>query len=101
MEEGKGGPFVRWRVAPDVVWTHYDDGDDWVVYRPTSADIHHLTGSAHRLWTLVSTGPPFSSEDLAVKLAAELEHPPDEEFLTAARETLAFMDRVGLIYPAS
>ena len=100
-KQGEGGPLVRWRVAPDLVWTHYDDGDEWVVYSPASADIHHLTGSAHRLWTLVSTGSPSSSEDLAARLAADLGHPVDDEFLTAARETLAFMDRVGLIYPAA
>ena len=100
-EEGRGRPPAPWRVAPDLVWTHYDDGDDWVVYSPASADIHHLTDSAHQLWTLVSSGSFCTADDLGARLAADLGHPFDVDFATATGETLAFMDRVGLIYPAS
>jgi PqqD family protein of HPr-rel-A system len=90
-------PIVRWCAAADSLWTHYDDGDDWVVYVPASADIHHMTASARQLWTLVSAGPPSSSDELAAKLATELRRPLDEELTTVTREALAFMDQAGLV----
>jgi PqqD family protein of HPr-rel-A system len=92
-------PAVRWRAAEKLIWTQYEDGGDWVVYNPASTSIHLLTGAARQLWTLVSSGPPSPSEDLAARLAAELGRPLDDELATAAGDALSFMDHAGLIRP--
>jgi PqqD family protein of HPr-rel-A system len=94
-------PTARWRAASDLIWTHYDDGDNWVVYVPASADMHLLTASAHRLWTLISVSHSPSSNELAATLAAELGRPLNDELMTATLEALAFMDHAGLVQPVS
>ena len=96
---GNPHPVLRWQAATGLVWTHYDDGDDWVVYSPASAAIHQLTASAHRLWTLVSEAQASAPDDLAARLATELALPLDDELIAATRDTLAFMDRAGLVWP--
>jgi len=98
---GLAHPMARWRAAPDLIWTHYDDGDDWVVYVPASADMHLLTASAYRLWTLISASQSPTSNELAATLAAELSRPLNDELMTATLEALAFMDRAGLVRPVS
>ena len=92
--------FARWRAAADLYWTSYDDGDDWVVYVPASADIHHLTASAYRLWAMISAGPVASSGELAAKLASALELPLDSELIAATHDTLSFFDQAGLVQEA-
>lgn len=89
----------QWMAAPDLVWTSYDDSDEWVVYDPFSADVHLLTSSARLLWTVVADGQPHSIEDLVRTLAAALGRAPDDELTGFTRETLASMDRTGLIRP--
>ncbi len=88
----------RWRAAPDLVWTHYDDSDDWVVFNPRSGDVHLFTAPAHLLWQLVDRGVA-SPEPLIAALASQTGRAADEPLTTAVRETLAFMDRAGLIAP--
>jgi PqqD family protein of HPr-rel-A system len=90
----------RWSASPGLVWTHFDDSDEWVVFNPFSGDIHLLSASAYALWQLTASEPPRSSAELIAALAADHEHPAGHEFTTAARETLAFMDRAGLVSPA-
>ena len=92
------GP-LGWTAERNLIWTHFDDEDEWVVYNPASADIHLLTTSARLLFTLVSDEQPHSVEDLVATLAAELGRAPDEELTTVTRETLASMDRAGLLRP--
>jgi PqqD family protein of HPr-rel-A system len=87
----------RWFASPGLVWTHFDDSDEWVVFNPFSGDIHLLSASAYALWRLTNAGPPRSSAELIDALADDLEHPAGQEFIAAARETLAFMDRSGLV----
>jgi PqqD family protein of HPr-rel-A system len=94
-------PNARWRAAADLIWTHYDDGDDWVVYVPASADMHLLTASAYRLWTLISSSQSSSSNEVAARLAAELSRPLNDELMTATLEAIAFMDHAGLVRPVS
>jgi PqqD family protein of HPr-rel-A system len=96
----RGAVDPLWSASPGLVWTHFDDSDEWVVFNPFSGDIHLLSASAHALWQLTTSGPPRSSAELIDTLAADLEHLADEEFAAAARETLAFMDRAGLVTPA-
>jgi len=91
----------RWMAAPDLIWTRYDDGDEWVVYDPFSADVHLLTASARLLWTLVSDRQAHTIEDLAVALAMALERPPDDELTKITFDTLSAMDRAGLVRPIS
>ena len=93
-------PTARWRAVSDLVWTHYDDSDDWVVYIPASSDIHLLTASANELWTLVSTHPASSSDELAVSLAKQLGRPLDAELRSVTDDALTSLDRAGLIRPA-
>jgi PqqD family protein of HPr-rel-A system len=93
------GAMLRWRAAPNLIWTQFDDSDDWVVYHPASADIHLMTGSAYRLWTLVSDEQPRSLDEIVSCLAADLGRLPDDELTGTTRETLAHMDRIGLLWP--
>jgi PqqD family protein of HPr-rel-A system len=91
----------RWRAAADLVWTRYDDSEEWVVFQPQSGDVYLLTSSAHALWTLVADGPPPTLNEIVSALAGALQRSADEELSTATRETLAFMDRAGLVRPIS
>ena len=94
-EESHFGP------APDLVWTHYNDSEDWVVFHPQSGDVSLMTSSAHALWRLIADGQPSTATQLVVALAAALGRAPDEEFASVTKDTLAFMDRTGLIRPIS
>jgi hypothetical protein len=101
----------RWQAARDLVWTHYDDSEDWVVFHPQSGDVHLLTASAHLLWTLIFDEQACTFRDLVSALAAASGRPLDslsddlsdrlsnDELTAATRETLAFMDRAGLVRP--
>jgi PqqD family protein of HPr-rel-A system len=89
----------RWSVASDLTWTNYPDSDEWVVYNPVSADLHLLTSSARKLWTLIAAGGGTSLEEMAEHLAAALGRPVDGEVQDATREAIASMDRVGLVRP--
>lgn len=88
----------RWKASSDLLWTQYDDGDEWVVYDPASGDVHLLTSSARALWSLISKSPR-SDEDLAGALASELARSPDDQLISMIQETLSAMDRAGLIRP--
>ena len=90
---------ARWSATAGLVWTQFDDSNDWVVFNPFSGDIHLLSASAYRLWKLTASSPPRSSAELIETLAADTGHAADGDFLSSARETLAFMDRAGLIAP--
>jgi PqqD family protein of HPr-rel-A system len=89
----------RWKASSDLIWTDYDDGDEWVVYDPASGDVHLLTSSARVLWSVISKKSPGSNEDLAGALACELALRPDEQLRSMIQETLSAMDRAGLIRP--
>jgi PqqD family protein of HPr-rel-A system len=92
-------PVQRWKASNDLIWTQYDDGDEWVVYDPASGDVHLLTSSARVLWSLISKKSPQLNEDLAGALACELARSPDEQLMSMIQETLSAMDRAGLIRP--
>ena len=89
----------QWGPAADLVWTHYDDSEEWVVFHPQSGDVFLVTSSAHTLWTLIADGRPRALSQLIPALATALERAPDEELAAVTRDTLAFMDRVGLVRP--
>jgi PqqD family protein of HPr-rel-A system len=91
----------RWRPAADLVWTHYHDSEDWVVFHPQSGDVYLVTSSAHILWKLIADGDAITLSQLTAELAAALERAPDQELTTVTRDTLAFMDRAGLVRPIS
>jgi PqqD family protein of HPr-rel-A system len=89
----------RWRSATDLVWTHFDDSEDWLVFHPQSGDVCLVTSSAHILWTLIADGPPSTLNQLISALAVALARAPDEELTAVTRDTLAYMDRAGLVRP--
>lgn len=91
----------RWRPAPDLVWTQYHDSDDWVVFHPQSGDVYLVTSAAHTLWKLIADGQAPTLNQLIPALAATLSRAPDEELASVTRDTLAFMDRAGLVRPIS
>jgi PqqD family protein of HPr-rel-A system len=91
----------KWHAAPDLVWTQFDDSDDWVVYDPASDDVHLLTSSAYHLWNLVRDGESHTVDELATTLATMLSRAPDAELMAATRDTLASLDEVGLVRPAT
>jgi PqqD family protein of HPr-rel-A system len=88
---------ARWRAATGLIWTRYDDSDEWLVYNPASADIHLLSDAAHQLWTLTCNEAPLTSDELLVALLDRNAALPRQEFVAAARETLDFMDEAGLV----
>jgi len=90
---------LRWRPATDVVWTHYHDSDDWVVFHAQSGDVYLVTSAAHTLWTLIADGSPPTLNQLIPALAEALKRTPDDELAAATRDTLGFMDRAGLVRP--
>jgi len=94
-----GQTSLRWRPSSDLIWTRFDDSDEWVVYNKASADIHIFTASAQHLWTLASDERSHSVEELSTVLAARLTGVSEQEVVDATRETLAFMDDAGLLIP--
>jgi PqqD family protein of HPr-rel-A system len=90
-----------WRPTADLVWTHYHDSDDWVVFHPQSGDVCLVTSSAHILWNLIADGRGLTLNQLISALAAALKRAPNEELAAVTRDTLAFMDRAGLVRPIS
>jgi PqqD family protein of HPr-rel-A system len=95
----RGSLAFRWSATPGLVWSQFDDSDDWIVFNPFSGDIHLLSASAYALWQLTTSSPPRSSSALIEALAADAGYTADGDFLVSANETLAFMDRAGLIAP--
>jgi PqqD family protein of HPr-rel-A system len=91
----------RFGPAADLVWTRYDDSDDWVVFHPQSGDVCLVTSAAHILWTLIADGRASTLPQLISALAEVLERSPDEELAAVTRDTLGFMDRTGLVRPIS
>jgi PqqD family protein of HPr-rel-A system len=95
----------RWQAVRDLVWTQYDDSEDWVVFHPRSGDVHLFTASAHLLWTLIFDEQACTLPALVAALAEASGRPLDglanDELTAATRETLAFMDRAGLVLPIS
>jgi len=88
-----------WRVPSDLVWTRYDDSDDWAVFNPQSGDVHLLTASARFLWQTIAANNQMVTRDLLAALADHIDAAIDDDLITAADQTLEFMDRVGLITP--
>src|SRR4029077_7530632 len=78
----------RWRPAVDLVWTHYDDSEDWVVFHPQSGDVYLVTSAAPPPWALVAGGSASTLHQLIPALAAALNRPPDDELATVTRHTL-------------
>ena len=91
----------RWRPAADLVWTHYDDSEDWVVFHPQSGDVYLVTSAAHTLWALIADGSATTLNQLIPALATALNRTPDDQLGSVTRDTLAFMDRAGLVRPIS
>jgi PqqD family protein of HPr-rel-A system len=91
----------HWRPARELVWTHYDDSEDWVVFHPQSGDVYLVTSAAHTLWALIADGSAPTLHQLIPALAAALNRTPDDELAAVTRDTLAFMDRAGLVRPIS
>jgi PqqD family protein of HPr-rel-A system len=89
----------RWVAASGLVWTQFDDSDDWVVFNPLSGDIHLLSAPAYALWRLATSTPPLSFTDVIDALIAESPQMADARFVESARGTLAFMDSAGLVVP--
>jgi len=92
---------TQWTTVPGLIWTRFEDSDEYVVFHPESGDIHLLTSSAHRLWHLVADQKTATLEELVAQLAADLRRPPDAQLASAAHDTLHFMDHAGLIRPLS
>lgn len=93
-------PVSRWQRRAAPTWIRFDDGPDWVVYNPDSADIHLVSDSIHRLWILLGSIQPTGQEQLASALAVALDRPA-LDVAAATAEALTFMDQAGLIEPAS
>jgi PqqD family protein of HPr-rel-A system len=92
---------THWQAAEGLVWTLYDDSTDRVVFHPQSGDVHLVSSSAHLLWSLIADHSAPTLAQLTELLAAALARPVDDELAAATRETVAFMDRTGLVRPVS
>ena len=93
--------LFRWRPAPDLIWTTFEDSSDWVVFNPASGDIHLLTASARELLQILEQTASADAGALASQLAAGLNVEADAEFVAVTEETLTFLDRAGLIRPVA
>ena len=91
----------RRRPSRDIVWTHYQDSNNWVVFNPASADVHLVTASAHHLWTLVPEDRGRSTAELIAALAADSGCDIDRAFAQTTEDTLAFLDSAGLLESVS
>lgn len=89
-----------WRAATDLMWTRYDDSSDWAVFNPRSGDVHLLTDAARFLWQSIADRK-LTTPDLLTALAAHVNRPVDDDLSSAATDTLAVMDRAGLITPGA
>ncbi len=84
----------RWRCTPDAVRVR-DYGDELVVHHEPSVTTHLLEGATGALWaTLRELG---HAVDLPALWARCFEGEPDDNDLTALRETLERLQRVGLV----
>jgi hypothetical protein len=92
---------TRWLPNQAVVWTLYQDSEDAVACNTLSGDVHLVTASAHTLWRLVAEGAPQTSVQLVADLASALGRTANSELRDATLSVLEFMDRAGLIRPAS
>ena len=90
-----------WLRVEDVIWTKFDDSDEWVVFSPLSAEVQLVNDAAHRLWLLASNREPRSGQTLVSSLAADVGRPVDDELKAAASATIAFMDEAGILRLAS
>lgn len=88
-----------WRVPTDLVWTRYDDSDDWAVFNPQSGDVHLVTASARFLWETIATSDRIATGELLTAVADHIEVAADGDLIAATDQTLQFMDRAGLIVP--
>jgi hypothetical protein len=86
-----------WLRVENVTWMRFDDTDEWVVFSPTSAEVHLVNDAAHRLWMFASVDEPRSDQNLISQLAADVGRPVDDELSAAASAALAFMDEAGIL----
>jgi PqqD family protein of HPr-rel-A system len=94
-EEQRSG----WQPQDGLLWIQYEDGSDWVVYNPLSSEVHLVNDSARRLWELLSDGRPRSIPELLASIRSLDTDPEDAAAIGLTRDTLEFMDEVGLIRP--
>jgi PqqD family protein of HPr-rel-A system len=87
-----------WRADRTVLWTTYDDSDEWVVFHPASGHVHSVTAAARHLWVMAAD-LPRTTEQLLSGLASHLGKPVEPELEQAVRDTIDFMDRAGLLRP--
>jgi PqqD family protein of HPr-rel-A system len=92
---------AHWEAADGLIWTHFDDSDDRVVFHPQSGDVHLVSAAAYLLWTLLAEHTGSTLAQLTDSLAAALDRPGDAQLGAATSEALTFMDRTGLIRPRS
>jgi PqqD family protein of HPr-rel-A system len=86
-----------WRRIDGVVWTKYDDSDDWVVYSPISAEVHLVNAAAHRLWNHTSSERSLSLQELVHLFAADARVLVDDAVTAATSAHLAFMEESGIL----
>lgn len=88
----------RWQAATGLVWVQFPDSPQWIVYNSASADVHLFTDAAHSLWTRIHEVPGTSTEHLTAAPLGGNDATPDETRM-AILDTIAFMDRAGLVLP--
>jgi|SRR4029453_11568554 len=97
MSDAQSVEATTWLRVDNVVWTKFDDSDDWVVFSPISAEVQLVNDAAYRLWSVASLDEPRSTQNLMSLLAAEVSRPLDDELRAATSATLAFMDEAGIL----
>ena len=86
-----------WQGVKELIWTHYDDSDEWVVCSVLSGEVHLVSHAVHSLWTLACDHHVRSGDEFVSLLAAEAGRAADDELASATKDTLAFMDEAGLL----
>lgn len=94
-----GQSIQRWTTANNLIWTHYDDADEWAVFHPSAATVHLLNASARFLWTAIADHGAITFDELVAALSEYLGCHADQELIEGTRNALVWMDEAGLIMP--
>lgn len=94
-----GHPTPRWQAEPALRWVHFPDATEWVAYHPLAGTVHCLTDAAHEIWVAASDCSR-STEELVALVRPRFEGITAADLEQVVSDTLASMDRAGLLIPA-
>jgi hypothetical protein len=92
-------PARSWQAEPSLSWVRFSDATDWVAYHPLAGTVHCLTDAAHELWVIASARP-HSTDEFVAALGTRFEGIDVGDLEQIVSDTLASMDRAGMMFAA-